>query len=33
MTASIGSVYNPNWQLLVCQKNMLLFIANLDKLR
>lgn len=33
MTVSIGSVYNSNHQLLVYQKNMLLFIANLDKLR
>lgn len=33
MTVSIGSVYNSNQQLLVYQKNMLLFIANLDKLR
>lgn len=33
MTASIGSLCNSNQQLLVCQNNMLLFIANLDKLR
>lgn len=33
MTASIGSVYNSNQQLPVCQKDILLFIANLDKLR
>lgn len=33
MTAGIDAVYNSNQQLLVCQKNILLFIANLDKLR